>query len=99
LVRVIFFQWEFEKKMTTYSFYLEMQDLCERVAVAFRTVKKTDVLLPKVYLAAAVGFHKKGEELTAGKSEETLSKPLYNRLKTFRKWVEDYEAQAAKMRA
>ena len=83
--------------MTRYNFNLEMQDLCSRVAVAFKTVKKDDVLLPKVYYAAAQGFGLKSERLTAAQAEKQLPKELYERYKTFRSWVEEKEKEAAKI--
>lgn len=82
--------------MTRYSFLVEMQDLCNRVAVAFKTVKKSDVLLPKVYFAASEGFHAKSERISAAKADEELPIALYKRLKDFRIWVEKVELEANK---
>ena len=80
--------------MTNYNFCLEMQDLCQRAAVAFKTVKKHDTLLVMVYKSAADGFHQRGEKLSAGKADEELSKNLYERFKRFKKWIEGIEKEA-----
>ena len=83
--------------MKKYTYYLEMEYLCQRAEVALRSLKNN--MLANVYYYASKGYHQQSEQLSAAKAEETVGSTLYENLKKLNKWVEHKEVEAAKTRS
>lgn len=83
--------------MKTYTYYLEMEYLCQRAEAALRKLKNH--LLANIYYHAAHGYHQQGEKLSAAKAEEKTSSRDYGNLKILRQFVENKELEATKEKA
>ncbi len=83
------------KNMTVYQYYQEMQQLCARLANAFRKSDGDKEPLVDVYSIAEEGFYQKTLNISVDQANRLCAKERLERLEDFRWYVQGKEDSAA----